>query len=147
MSPLLGLDYGLRRIGIAVSDDTDSIATALGAHTSPADGSLFTRLRELIAARDITGIILGLPLTTTGQEGEMAQQVRRFARKLAEETGLPVFFVDERYSSREADGFLRLGGGRRHAKAERDALAAALILQQYLDGCAPESSGNGGEES
>lgn len=132
MSPFLGLDYGLQRIGIAVSDATDTLATPLQTHERDA-GSFFTYLDRIIAEREISGVVLGLPMETSGGEGDLAARVREFARKIAEHTGLPVHLEDERYSSQEAAGWLRLGGRKRRPKAELDALAAALILQQYLD--------------
>jgi putative Holliday junction resolvase len=133
MLPLLGIDYGPARIGIAVSDPTGTIATALGTHRAGADGSIIAHLQELIRARGIRGLVLGLPLTTEGAEGEMARRVRAFGERLAGETGLPVFYEDERFSSREATGLLRLGGRRRRPREEIDAVAAELILQQHLD--------------
>jgi putative Holliday junction resolvase len=133
MSPLLGLDYGLSRIGIAVSDATDTIASPLATHQEARDGSILARLRELVRERGITAVVVGLPLTTRGEDAAMAARARSFARRVGEELGLPVHLVDERFSSREATGLLRLGGRRRRPKEEVDALAAALILQQFLD--------------
>jgi putative Holliday junction resolvase len=133
MSPLLGIDYGPARIGLALSDPTDTIATALGTHRVAAQGAFLERLRDLVHHHGVTGLILGLPLTTAGEEGDMARQVRAFGDRLAAETGLPVIYVDERFSSREASGLLRLGGRRRLPKEQIDAMAAALILQQHLD--------------
>lgn len=133
MPTLLGLDYGSRRVGIAVSDETRTIAFALGFHDSTEDGSLFARLAAVIAQRDVAGIVIGLPLEESGTEGGAAGSVRAFAARLAAVTGLPVSFVDERYSSREAAAFLRESGRRRRPKGEVDALAAEIILQQHLD--------------
>jgi putative Holliday junction resolvase len=132
MSPLLGLDYGLRRIGVAVSDATNTLATALHTHDE-VEGSFFTYLAQVIREREIEGIVLGLPLKTSGDEGAMADRIRDFARQITARTGLPVYLEDERYSSQEAEGYLRLSHKKRRPKSEVDALAAALILQQYLD--------------
>lgn len=131
MGSVLGLDYGTRRIGIAGSDPTRLIAGALGCHREPEDGSVLEQLRTLIRERDVDTIVVGLPLTADGRRGDIAARAERFALRLRAEFGLPVHLVDERYSSQEADRWL---AGRRRAKGERDAAAAALILQQYLDG-------------
>ncbi|HPF34116.1 MAG TPA: Holliday junction resolvase RuvX [Candidatus Krumholzibacteria bacterium] len=133
MGSVLGLDYGTRRIGIAGSDPTRLIASALGCHREPEDGSVLARLRDLIRERDVDTVVVGLPLTADGRRGPIAERAERFAARLREEFGLPVVLVDERYSSQEADRWL---AGRRRPKGERDAAAAALILQQFLDGAA-----------
>ena len=133
MGILLGLDYGPRRTGIAVSDDTLTLATALTTHDSRADGSLFEFLADLIAERGCTGFVIGLPLTADGRETGMAGKVRDFAARIGERFGLPVHLVDERYSSAEAERLLSLSGRRRRPKGEIDATAAAIILQTHLD--------------
>ena len=133
MSPLIGIDYGLRRIGIAVSDATDSLASAVGTHREGRDGSILERLRELVAAREITGIVVGWPVTAAGEEGDIARRARRFAERIGAELALPVTLVDERYSSQEAERRLR-ASGRRQPREAVDALAAELILQAHLDG-------------
>lgn len=133
MPVLIALDYGSRRVGIAASDESGTLATAVGVHDAATDGSLFAYLRELIAARDARGLVVGLPLEEDGREGPAAQRVREFSRRLAAATGLPVALVDERYSSREADARLREGGRRRRPKWHTDAAAAEIILQQHLD--------------
>jgi putative Holliday junction resolvase len=132
MPPLLGLDYGQRRIGAAVSDESGTLATAVGTHRTPADGPFLAWLQRLIAARGVTGLVVGLPLGEAGEETPLAAKAREFARKLAAATGLPVALEDERYSSREAAAVLR-AAGRRRRKEEVDALAAEIILQQHLD--------------
>lgn len=132
MPSFIGIDYGLARIGIAVSDPTGTIASAVGTHHEGVDGSVFERLGELAVARGAVGVIVGWPLTTNGHEGAMARRVRVFVTKLERALQLPVTLVDERFSSQEAERLLR-ASGRRWPKGETDALAAALILQQYLD--------------
>ncbi len=128
---LLGLDYGLRRIGVAVGDVNRCLAFAVGTHEEGTDGSVFDFLAKLILERDIGGIVVGLPLTSSGQEGDSAEKARRFARKLEDEFSLPVVLWDERYSSQEADRWLV--DRKRPNKKDRDALAAEIILQSYLD--------------
>ncbi len=132
MSPYLGLDYGLQRIGIAVSDSTDTLATALHTHQR-SEGSFFTYLTQIVGERQIQGVVVGLPMKTSGEEGELAVRAREFARMVAQYTGLPVFLEDERFTSQEARAQLRLGGRRGRPKGEVDAVAAEIILQQFLD--------------
>ncbi len=131
MSKYLGLDYGLRRIGIAASDDNDVIAFALGTHVEGRDGSIFVYLDNIIQERGCSVVVVGLPLTSDGREKEMAGKVRKFSALLEARTGLPVILWDERFSSREADQWLN--AKRKPQKEDRDALAAEIILQSYLD--------------
>jgi len=128
MSCYLGLDYGLRRIGIAASDP---LAFAVGTHVEGRDGSILAYLGEMITERSVTGLVLGLPLTADGREGEMAKRVRKFAGRLEKEFEVEVILWDERFSSAEADRWLK--GSRTSSKEDRDSVAAQIILQSYLD--------------
>ena len=131
MATLLGLDYGKRRVGVAVSNDDATLAFAVGTHVAGRDGSILTWLGALITERQVTGIVLGLPLRADGCEGDMARAVRDFAARLQETFDLPIHFQDERYTSSEATGYLRTA--RKKRKEDIDALAAEIILQCYLD--------------
>ena len=131
MPACLGLDYGLRRIGAAANDAGSSLALALGTHVEGRDGSVFTWLADLVAARGIERVVVGLPLTADGREAELAVRAREFAAKLGARLGLEVVLWDERYSSQEADRWV--AGARRPEPGARDAVAAAIILQSYLD--------------
>jgi putative Holliday junction resolvase len=127
----IGLDYGLRRTGLAVGDTEHRLAMAHGTHVEGRDGSLLEAVRRLAAERGADTVVLGLPLTADGRESDMSARVRRFAGVLARETDLRVELWDERFSSAEADRWLV---GRRVAdKGERDAMAAAIILQSWLE--------------
>lgn len=139
MAAVMGLDYGKRRIGIAVSDPSGTIASALGCHRTPEDGAVAPFLAAIIAEREVTEIVVGLPLTADGREEDIARRARAMADHLHKTLALPVHLADERYSSQEADRWLRQGGRRGRDKGERDAVAAELILQQYLDGRRKES--------
>ncbi|MFO7654434.1 MAG: Holliday junction resolvase RuvX [Candidatus Krumholzibacteriia bacterium] len=143
MAPVLGIDYGVRRIGIAVSDPTDTLATAVGTHHEGRDGSVLALLRGLVAERGVTEVVVGWPLTTGGEVGDMARRAARFADRLREELELPVVLADERFSSAEAAARLRETGRRRAPRGTVDAAAAEIILQQHLDqrrARGPESS-------
>ncbi|HOX25038.1 MAG TPA: Holliday junction resolvase RuvX [Candidatus Krumholzibacteria bacterium] len=132
MSVVIGLDYGLRRIGIAVSDPDGRVAFAFGTHVEGRDGSVFERLRALARERDAVRVVVGLPLTADGREAAMAERARRFAGRLQAALALPVSLLDERYSSREAAQWIGLRG-RPARRGEIDAVAAQIILQIDLD--------------
>lgn len=130
MPVIMGLDYGTRRIGIAVSDARESLAFAVGTHTEGRDGSVLERLRALVVERQIAEVVVGLPLTADGRETEIAARARRFAALLREGLGLPVHLLDERYSSQQAERVLQ---GRGRPREDTDALAAEIVLQCFLD--------------
>lgn len=130
----LGLDYGVRRIGLAVGDADRRLAFAVATHHEGRDGSAIDFIARLVRERQIQALVVGLPLKTDGSEGDIAVKVRRFACLLETRLGLSVTLWDERYSSQEADRWLQ--GRRRVEKGDRDALAAEIILQSYLDSLA-----------
>lgn len=130
---LLGLDVGDRRIGIAVSDETQLIATPHSVYTRVGYGPDCRHIARLYGELGCVGVVSGLPLNMDGSAGFQAEKVRAFAAKL-EEAGLPVSFQDERLSTVSAHEALIEGGMRREArKGTVDKVAAAVILQQYLD--------------
>lgn len=133
MRTVIGLDYGLRRIGIAISDSTRTLSTALETHDTSTSGSIFARLEQLISEHGCETIVVGLPRTADGRETEIAGKARAFAKKIEQRFQLPVVMIDERYSSVEAARWLQMSGRRSRDKAEIDAVAAEIILQQYLD--------------
>ena len=135
---VLALDYGLRRIGVAVSDPTGTLASPLttlrrrAGKRPPISGIL-----DLGNELGVHGFVVGLPLEETGGENEWTAEVRAFGQRLGRRSGLPVHFVDERYSSLEAEARIRSIGLRRRAKEDKariDAGAAAIFLQDWLDG-------------
>ena len=130
----LALDVGERRVGIAISDPTGLLASPLG-HVER--GS--TDVQDIIDVAERNGateIVVGLPLTMSGESGAQAGRVRAFIRDLRSRTDLPVHTVDERLSTVQARRLLTNMGGGRRATRDRgriDAAAAAVILQSYLD--------------
>lgn len=144
---VLGVDFGLRRIGLALSDEGERLASPLRAIAigalSEAPGAVAGAAREA----DAGVIVVGAPLGLEGEaERPEVRRVRRFAQALRRATGLPVHLVDESLSSREAseraassgrDPATRARAGRDEAKEAQHAAAAAIILQRWLDG-APE---------
>jgi putative Holliday junction resolvase len=137
MSRVLGLDFGTRRVGAALSDPSRSIATPLEVHERTTPERDAAHYRKLIEEEGIERIVVGLPLHTGGSEGELAGLARAFGRWIGEVTGRAVVFFDERYTSIQADEILRTPGVRRKdRKSRRDMLAAQILLQGYLDaGC------------
>ncbi|MFC1770610.1 Holliday junction resolvase RuvX [Candidatus Margulisiibacteriota bacterium] len=129
---LIGLDYGKKRIGIALSDPLNITAQAHSylennANTLPS-------LKKLADEYDIDTIIIGLPKNQFGQDSPMAEEVRIFAKKLENELGLNIEFWDERYSSAAVTKHLIAANvSRKKRKKIIDSSAAAFILQGYLD--------------
>lgn len=136
----VGLDIGQRRIGVAVSDVTGTLARPLGV-LRPAGldvDALDVVVREIarLAGEEdgVGAIVIGLPRRLDGTPTEMTPRVEQFARALGTKTSLPVALQDERLSSREAESRLALRDKDwRSRKARLDAAAAAVILQDYLD--------------
>jgi putative Holliday junction resolvase len=137
MSRVLGIDYGERRIGLAVSDPTATIAQPLPTILRRrGKRPPYTRILETIAEWNIEKIVVGLPVESSGEEGVPAEEVRRFGAGLEARSGLPVEYWDERLTSVRAQRELTrldLPARARRQKERVDAMAAVLILQAYLD--------------
>lgn len=131
---LMGLDLGTRTIGVAVSDRLRGVATPLETVKRRKFTQDAARLLEIITARDLGGIVLGLPRNMDGSEGPRAQSTRAFARNLARLTELPITFWDERLSTVAAERALLEADTSRARRAEViDHVAAGFILQGALD--------------
>jgi len=135
MSRLLGLDVGEKRIGVAVCDETQTLARPLLTLKRASKKEDFARLAALCREHAIEKVIVGLPKTLRGEEGPQAQRVRRYAIELQAALNLPIDFWDERFSTAEARDLII--GHALTRKNEIDAIAAAVILQDYLDGHNP----------
>lgn len=131
----LGLDFGERRIGVAVSDPLG--ITAQGVSVVERSGSVKKDLElilSIIHTYEVDGIVMGLPKNMNGTEGPAAEKVRAFGRLLEEKTSLKVSYWDERLSTSSAQRvMLDADISRRKRKANVDRLAAVIILQNYLD--------------
>ncbi len=139
MGRILGLDFGLRRIGAALSDPRRLIATPLEVFERRDASQEARHYRDLIREEDVDRIVVGLPLHTSGRESELSRQARDWGRWLGEVCEVPVAFFDERYSTVEAEAILRESGLKaRRRKERRDMLAAQILLQSYLDAGCPE---------
>ncbi|HEX2218385.1 MAG TPA: Holliday junction resolvase RuvX [Gemmatimonadales bacterium] len=132
---LLAVDWGEVRIGLALSDETQTLATPLETLVRRR-GKRFPmgRFFELIAEHRPAGMVVGLPLSGEGAEEESAEAARALAGELAQRSGLPVELWDERMSTARALAAIReQGGSTRGRKGDVDALAAAVLLQHFLD--------------
>ena len=132
---VLAIDIGDKRIGIAISDPTRTIAQPLTTLTRRA-GKRFPmqQLRSILSAYSPSTIVIGLPLTEEGDEGDRAQEARSIGELITTKSGLDVCYVDERMSTSRALRAVREMGGRtRGRKQDVDSLAATVILQRYLE--------------
>ena len=134
---VLGIDAGERRVGVALSDPTRLIAspvTVLDRRSGLAP--VLEALSEIARTEDVRRLIVGLPLNEDGSRGRQARRAEGFARVAERVVGLPVELWDERLSTREAEALARAQGRntrRLRQTGQMDALAAAVILQDYLD--------------
>jgi putative Holliday junction resolvase len=140
MTRILGLDFGTRRVGAALSDPARSMAFPLEVYERTSPERDARHYRELVEQNNVGRIVVGLPLHTSGRAGELATLARAFGDWVAAGTGLPVVFFDERYTTSEAEQrLLEAGLKRRKRKTLRDKLAAQIMLQCYLDAGCPET--------
>lgn len=137
MHRIIGIDYGERRVGIAISDPTATIAQPLTVLRRRAGKRPPVQaVADLVAEHDARHIVLGLPLTLAGDESDWTREVRQFGERLAERTGAGVSFADERMTSVVAERVVRSLGLKRRAREQKervDAAAAVIILQSHLD--------------
>lgn len=134
---VLGLDYGIRRIGAAVSDPRRKIATPLEVYERRDATQDARHYLALIEEHDIDLIVIGLPVHTSGEESPISKKARAWGKWLAEQTACPITHFDERNTSLEADEILiGVGFKVKDRKARRDMLAAQILLRNYLEaGC------------
>lgn len=123
---LLGIDFGTKRIGVAIGDTVSKIASAIEVVKN--DSKTIETFVDLVKKESVGAIVIGMPQSMRGgSDGEIADAVRVFGTALALATQLPIHFEDERFSTDLALRFTRESGG------DRDAVAAAVILQSYFD--------------
>lgn len=131
---VLGIDYGTRRVGLAISDPLRVLAGPVGTWDNEPD--LMKRLAELITGEGVTLVVVGMPYAPDGGKGAKAREVDAFIARLKSCHPVPVETWDESYTSVEAQRLLIEGGKRRkqrRAKGAVDTMAARLLLQQFLD--------------
>ena len=130
---LIGFDFGSRRIGVAVGETTTRIASPLGAIEAEANEARFEAIGRIVAEWHPAGFVVGRPRHSDGSEHAVARLAEKFGRRLEARYNVPVMYVDETLTSAEAEASLRHTRTRAGSKSDVDALAAALILQSYLD--------------
>ena len=126
MGRILGIDYGDRRVGIAVSDETHSCAFVRRTLQNRGFTGLVADLRAIVQDENIERIVAGLPRSMDGSEGVQAEKVKKAVEKIAEALQVPAIFEDERLTTSYADRFV-------DSSADRDSIAAAAILESYLE--------------
>ena len=139
---LIGFDFGERRIGVAVGETSTRIANPLGAIEERANDERFRAIGRIVDEWQPVGFVVGRPRHSDDSEHAVAKLAEKFARRLESRYHLPVEFIDETLTSAIAESELREIRTRASRKSDVDALAAAMILQSYLDGLAP-STGSG----
>ncbi len=142
---VLAVDYGEKRIGIAISDELQITASPLATLLRSSDDEAIAQIVQLAQRYRVEKIVIGLPVRTDAKQGEMEQRVRSFAQKLQRKTKLAVVLFDERFTTRIAEQvLLEADLSRRKRKQVRDKLAAVVLLQSYLE-AQRLASGKGGE--
>ncbi len=131
---IIGFDYGSVRIGVAISDSSAIIALPKGYINAEPRKTCIENIKELCSETGTEQIVVGLPKHMNGDEGESAKAARIFGAAIVEATNLPVDFLDERLTTVSANKILTEGNMKAPAKKEKiDSIAAAIILQNYLD--------------
>lgn len=134
MSRILALDVGDERIGLAISDEQRRLARPLETVARVSGAASFERIRAVVQEYTVSLVVIGWPLLTDGSEGEQARSTAAYLKGLTKFVTIPIVQWDERSSTNEADGIMiQDGTSRRRARRNRDAVAAAVILQHYLD--------------
>ncbi len=142
MPRILCLDYGERRTGVAISDETRTIARSLTTITHNSEGELITAISRIIKEFDVDLIVIGLPLSLSGKPSTRSEKVRGFATRLAKKVHLPVELFDERLSTDQAQEvytevygkpYRRYPYNQRPADSPLDRIAATIVLQNYLE--------------
>jgi len=143
----LGIDFGKRRIGLALSDAGGKLATPFEVLQITSNAQALAEITKLIEAEGVERVVMGLPLNMDGSRGGSAKEVAEFGRLLATRAGVQVIYVDERLSTFQAEQDLldaRRDGQkltRKSKKLRLDAVAAANFLQEFLDGKLQELKG------
>ncbi|MHC4122837.1 MAG: Holliday junction resolvase RuvX [Planctomycetota bacterium] len=128
----LAIDYGLKRTGLAICDEAETIASPL--MTIVGRKNLISKIAEIVKNENVGGIVLGMPLNMDDSEGTQAKLVQKFAKQLKEAVNIPLHFQDERLSTFAAEEKLAdIELGKAKKRSLLDALAAAEILQSFME--------------
>lgn len=130
---IMAIDLGEKRIGMALSDPTRTLAKAYGVLARKSRREDFERFGRIIAEQEVTLVVMGLPLTLGGEEGQRAAWVRDYTAELQQHLPVPIVFWDESLTTKDAEASLRARGQRgKKLKQRVDAVAAAFILESFL---------------
>ena len=130
----MGVDYGDKRIGIALSDLLCIISSPYEVYQNRGEEETLKHLDKIIKENDVDEVALGLPINMDGSEGERAKIHREFGQKLESYSGVKVYFIDERLTSAEAEDILISSGVRREKRKELiDKISAQIILQTFIN--------------
>ncbi len=131
----LALDYGEARIGVAISDSLGMLAQPLETIvTKRGDAAALSRIAEIVATREVGQIVIGLPLHMDGRAGPEVERTNAFGERVRKRTGVPVEYLDERWTSREAERMLDDSGvSRKKQRGRVDPIAASLLLSTWLE--------------
>ena len=139
---IIGLDYGAKTVGVAVSDEMMLTAQPVETITRERETKLrqtLARIEELMEQYGVERVVVGLPKKLNNEEGELCQKARAFGEMVERRSGLEVIFWDERLTTSAADNLLAEGGvAKQKRKKYIDKIAASLILQGYLDNLAQQ---------
>ncbi|MDP3984298.1 MAG: Holliday junction resolvase RuvX [Acidimicrobiia bacterium] len=128
---VLGLDHGSKRVGVAITDPLRITAQALEVVPRP---QAVNRIAQLVVQYDVAEIVIGLPVGLSGREGASAEQARSFGARIGSVTGVPISFVDERFSTATAEQAMLAAGVKRARRRQAvDKVAATVILRTFLD--------------
>jgi len=132
----LAFDYGEKRIGVAIGNSLSHTATPLVSVTNSSGTPDWQKIDELVATWEPMGLIVGDPLTEDGGTAEITRQARGFAKRLGKRYHIPVFLIDERYSSISASGIIsnqrKSGLRRRTQRGDLDKVAAAILMERWF---------------
>lgn len=132
--PLIGIDHGQKKIGLAISTPDHQMSLPLELITGDSEKKKLNHIVEVTKNKNICAIVVGLPLNMDGTKSDQTITVEKFAEKLEKRTNLPIFFQDERLTSRAADNLLKSFGIKRKNRNKNDDLAAAsMILETTLN--------------
>ena len=133
MARVMGIDFGEKRVGLALSDRLNLIASPYKTLNYISENDLISEIKKIVLKKEIEIFVIGLPLNMKGEDSLQTKKVRKF-KKLLSILNLPIVYEDERFSSIIAKNSLVLQNVKTgHNKSEIDRTAAAIILQQYLD--------------
>jgi putative Holliday junction resolvase len=131
---VMALDLGSKRIGVAISDPTRTIAKSYGVVKRQSREADFARYQQIMTEQQVTLLLVGLPTTAEGEDSETAVWIRDYIAEFSQQCAVPIQFWDESFTTVQAEASLRQRGTRgKKARQQVDAVAAAFILQNFLD--------------